>query len=186
MNLAHRWLCRSRAWRTAVETRVIPWALEGVDLGSEALEVGPGPGVTTDLLRARVKHLTAVEIHGGFARSLANRMAGSNVTVVCEDATEMSFPDATFDAAVSLTMLHHVPSPELQDRLLAEVARVLRPGGVFAGVDSVYRRSMPLLHLFDTMVLVDPATFPERLERAGFRDIRVDLNQYAFRFFGRR
>jgi ubiquinone/menaquinone biosynthesis C-methylase UbiE len=45
----------------------------------------------------------------------------------------MSFPDATFDGAVSFTMLHHVPSEALQNRLLAEVARVLRPGSIFAG-----------------------------------------------------
>jgi SAM-dependent methyltransferase len=157
-----------------------------VDLGSHVLEVGPGPGVTTDFLRTRVSHLTCVEIDRGFAHALARRTAGSNVRVLCEDATAMSFPDAAFDAAVSLTMLHHIPSTGLQDRLLTEVARVLRPGGVFAGVDSVYSRSLRVLHLFDTMVLVDPAAFPQRLRAAGFTDVRVDINAYAFRFFARR
>jgi SAM-dependent methyltransferase len=74
----------------------------------------------------------------------------------------------------------------LQDRLLTEVARVLRPGGVFVGVDGVDSRSLRVLHLFDTMVLVDPATFPRRLRAAGFTDVRVDVNGYAFRFFARR
>ena len=123
MNLAHRWLCGSAYWRKAVETYILPWVLDGLDIGANVLEVGPGPGVTTDLLRGRVERLTCVEIDRAFADSLSRRMIGKNITVVRQDATAMSFPDATFDAAGSFTMLHHVPSEALQNRLLAEVAR---------------------------------------------------------------
>jgi SAM-dependent methyltransferase len=186
MNFIHRRLCSSDRWRTTLEKFVMPWTLEGIDLGANVLEVGPGPGLTTDLLHGRVSRLTCVEIDRGFADSLSRRMAGNNVTVLCEDATTMRLPDASFDGAVSFTMLHHVPSAALQDRLLAEVARVLRPGGIFAGTDSRYSLYLRLLHVFDTMVLVDPATLPERLERAGFTDIKVDTNPYAFRFRARR
>ena len=186
MNLVHRWLCSSKRWRTTVEADILPWVLDGIDIGSDVLEVGPGPGITTDLLQSRVSRLTCVEIDRRFANSLSHRMAGRNVTVACEDATAMSFPDARFDGALSFTMLHHVPSVALQDRLLSEVARVLRPGGVFAGVDSRYSRSFRLLHLFDTMVVVDPDTFGERLESAGFTGVHVDVNPYAFRFRGNR
>ena len=187
MNLAHRWLCRSAYWRNTVETYILPWVLDGLDIGTNVLEVGPGPGVTTDLLRGRVERLTCVEIDRAFADSLSRRMSGHNVTVVRQDATAMSFPDATFDGAVSFTMLHHVPSEAMQNRLLAEVARVLRPGGVFAGTDSLYSRSFRLLHLLDTMVVVDPCTFPERLRKAGFDDVQVDvLKPYAFRFRARK
>jgi hypothetical protein len=83
-------------------------------------------------------------------------------------------------------MLHHVPTAGLQDRLVSEVARVRRPGGVFVGVDSVYSRSLRVLHLFDTMVLVDLSTFPARLRAAGFKDVQVEANPYAFRVFARR
>ena len=186
MNHAHRWLCGSNRWRYAVETRILPWMLEGVELGPNVLEVGPGPGVTTDLLCDRVGRLTCVEIDPRFADALSRRMAGRRVTVLCEDATAMSLPDTTFDAVVSLMMLHHVPSAALQNQLFREVARVLRPGGLFVSVDSVYSRSLRLLHLFDTMVLVDPRTLPERLEQAGFTDVRIDLNRYAFRCLARR
>jgi hypothetical protein len=112
MNFAHRWLCRSAYWRNAVETYILPWVLDGLEMGANVLEVGPGPGVTTDLLRGRVEHLTSVEIDRGFADSLSRRMSGLNVTVVRQDATAMSFPDATFDGAVSFTMLHHVSSEQ--------------------------------------------------------------------------
>jgi SAM-dependent methyltransferase len=187
MNLAHRWLCRSARWKMAVETYILPWTLEGVNLGSNVLEVGPGPGATTDLLRTRVTHLTCVEVDRAFADALSRRNVSRNVSVVCEDATAMSFPNDTFDGAVCFTMLHHVPTVALQDRLLSEVARVLRPGGIFAGTDSLYSRSFRLLHLFDTMVVVDPIVFPDRLKAAGFDEVQVDvMKPYAFRFRARK
>jgi SAM-dependent methyltransferase len=187
MNFAHRWLCRSDYWRKSVETYIFPWVLEGLDIGPSVLEVGPGPGVTTDLLRTRVERLTCVEIDQRFADSLGRRMTGHNVTVLHQDATAMLLPDATFDTAVSFTMLHHVASQALQNRMLAEVCRVLRPGGVFAGTDSLYSPTFRLLHLFDTMVVVDPYAFPDRLKAAGFDEVQVDILQpYAFRFRARK
>ncbi|HEY1336995.1 MAG TPA: class I SAM-dependent methyltransferase [Bryobacteraceae bacterium] len=185
MNLIHQWLCRSDGWRQRVESEIMPWVLKDVDLGRDVLEVGPGPGVTTDWLQPRVPHLTCVEVDGKYADALARRMAGRNVKVLHQDASAMSLPPASFDAAVCCTMLHHVPSAELQDRLLASVARVLRPGGVFAGIDSRYSARFRMLHLFDTMVVVDPETFPARLKAAGFTDIRIDANDRAFRFRAR-
>jgi SAM-dependent methyltransferase len=185
VNLAHRWLCRSPRWKQTVAVRM-PWVLEGLDLGANVLEIGPGYGATTDLLRGMVTHLTCVEVDGGLAEDLRRRALGRNVTILHQDATAMSLPDAVFDGAVCFTMLHHIPSAALQDRLLSEVARVLRPGGIFAGTDSRYSRTFGLLHLFDTMVVVKPETFPERLKAAGFEDVQVDSNPRAFRFRARR
>ena len=186
MNVLHRWLCASSRWKQTVENCTLPWVLNGVELGQNVLEIGPGPGVTSDLLRNRVKSLTCVEIDRQLAASLQRRTAGANVTVVQEDATAMSFENRTFDAVLSFTMLHHVPSAILQDRLLGEVLRVLRPGGIFAGADSLYSRAFALLHLFDTMTVVDPKTFPNRLVAAGFVDIEIDMNRTAFRFRARK
>lgn len=94
----------------------------------------------------------------------------------------MSLPGDSFDGVVCFTMLHHIRSTELQNKLFVEVARVLRPGGVFAGTDSLESRVMRLIHLFDTLVLVDPETLPRRLTAAGFENVQVDVNPYAFRF----
>src|SRR5215469_2977512 len=109
MNRIHHWLCRSTFWRKALKETVMPWALNGVELGDDVLEVGPGPGLTTDLLRLRVPHLTAIEIDTSLAASLASRLRG-NVNVVRGDGTQMPFESARFTGAVSLTMPHHVPS----------------------------------------------------------------------------
>jgi SAM-dependent methyltransferase len=185
MNTFHRWYCRSDTWRHTVRERLLPWVLSGVDLGSDVLEIGPGPGLTTDVLAERVPRLTCAEKDPALAAALARRVR-EQVDVVEADATELPFPTGRFSGAVACTMLHHVPSAALQDRLLAEVARVLAPGAWLAGSDSVTSLWFRVAHWRDTMVLVDPATLGARLERAGFRDVRVDRVERAFRFRARR
>jgi len=181
MNRLHRWYCRSDAWAATVRDQ-LPQVLRGAELGDEVLEVGPGPGLTTDLLRARVPRVTAIEIDPLLADDLRQRTLGQGVEVVTGDATAMPFESARFSAVVSFTMLHHVPSPELQDRLLAEACRVLRPGGVFAGSDSTASFLFRLAHLGDTMVLINPDRFAGRLQAAGFTDARVQRGKHTFGF----
>ncbi len=186
MNLLHRWACRSAGWGRVVEQHIIPWTLEGVELGDDALEIGPGPGLTTDVLRTKLRKLTCIEIDPGMAASLQKRMADTNVKVVEGDATQMPFPDASFTGAVCLTMLHHVPSPELQDRLLVETLRVLKPGAWLAGTDSRTSLRWRLYHVFDTCLPVNPETLGARLEKTGFVNATVESNPWAFRFRARK
>src|ERR1019366_3782613 len=98
----------------------------------------------------------------------------------------MPYRDCTFSGAVSFTMFHHIPSQALQDRLFAEVYRVLRPGGVFAGTDSMRSLLMRIFHIRDTMVLVVPATVHARVEAIGFKDVKIEEGMARFRFFARR
>lgn len=182
MNRIHRWLCRSNRWRRELETNVVPWALQGDQLGTNVLEVGPGPGLSTDILRSGLGRLTALEIDRALADALAARLRGSNVTVLQGDATAMPFADAQFSGAVCFTMLHHVPSQALQDQLLREVHRVLQPGGLFAGVDSLVNAYMRLIHVFDTLVPIDPSKFEARLKAAGFVEIQIEAHSRRFHF----
>src|SRR5262249_6583253 len=156
--------------------------LNGIDLGLQVLEVGPGPGLTTDLLRTRLAHLTAIEIDERLADSLQQRLTGTNVSVVRGDATRMPFDNESFSGALAFTMLHHVPSAEKQDQLLREVHRVLRPGAVFAGTDAMRSLPLRLLHIADTYVPIDPSKFGWRLDHAGFRDVRITDDGHRFRF----
>jgi ubiquinone/menaquinone biosynthesis C-methylase UbiE len=182
MNFVHRRLCRSAQWRTVLEKFVVPSALADVKLGDDVLEIGPGDGLTTDLLKPRIARLTALEIHPPTAKKLAARFRGTNVTAVQGDASAMKFPDSRFSGVISLHVLHHVPSAELQDKVFREVCRVLKPGGAFVCIDSVNFGSlqMRLIHLADRITPVDPATLTGRLEAAGFSEVRVDTNPYAF------
>jgi SAM-dependent methyltransferase len=182
MNWFHRQVCRSGRWRRRVERDLLPWALQGVELGDDVLEIGPGPGVTTDLLRGRTRRLTALEVDAAAAAALQERLDGSGVRAVHGDGAAMPFADGSFSGVAAFTMLHHVPTAALQDRLLAEARRVLRPGGVFAGFDGVGSFLFRLIHLGDTYMPVDPATFGRRLEAAGFADVAVERGWARFRF----
>ncbi len=182
MNEKHLRLCASDEWGETVARHIIPGTLRDCVLGDDVLEVGPGPGRTTDVLRTLVARLTAVEINNELAAALARRMAGSNVEVVHGDATRLPFPDERFSGVLCFTMLHHVPSVGLQDQLFAEAARVLRPGGLFVGTDSLDSEAFRALHDGDTCVPIDPTGLHQRLVMAGFTAIGVDTNPYAIRF----
>ena len=180
MNQAHLEFLASPWWANYLETELLPWVLGATDLGDDVLEVGPGPGLTTDVLRRQVAALTAVEVDGDLAAALANRLAGTNVEVVHADATDSGLATDRFSAATCFTMLHHVPSPELQDRLFAEVCRVLRPGGILVGTDSMDSDAVRQGHVDDVFVPVDPATLGLRLEAAGFVDVSVERARDAW------
>jgi SAM-dependent methyltransferase len=180
MNKEHLDLCSSREWRDILRDLVLPYALGDVRLGDDVLEVGPGPGMTTDLLRTQLPRLTAVELDESLASALRVRMAGTNVEVLQADATAMPFEDARFTGAVSFTMLHHVPTPELQDRLFGEVARVLRPGGVFVASDSIASDELAALHHGDVYNPIEPATMNARLLDAGYSTVDVRSNEFGW------
>ncbi len=185
MNYFHQLLCRSSVWEKASATRIVPWALKDLELGDNALEVGPGYGANVATLRERVPVLSGLEIDPALAARLRERRNGQ-MRVVDGDGTAMPLPDKEFSAVVCFTMLHHVPSPPQQDELFAEAFRVLRPDGVFAGSDGLDSLAFRLMHLGDTCVPVPPATLTERLTRIGFTDIEVDTAATMFRFRARR
>jgi SAM-dependent methyltransferase len=186
MNRLHHWICSSRLWKWNVQEKLLPWALRDTALGGRILEIGPGPGLTTDVLRRRFEHVTAIELDDALARAAQARLAGTNADVIEGDATELPFPDESFSGVVSFTMLHHIPSVELQDRMLREVHRVLEPQGTFLATDNLANFVMKLVHIGDTMVLVDPRTVGARLEAAGFGDVSVETGSYMFRVVAHR
>lgn len=185
MNRLHHWICRSAWWRKTIEQRV-PWVVSKADLGDDVLEIGPGPGLTTDLLRVSARRFTVLEIDATLASSLRSRLGGTNVEVVTGDATAMPFADARFSAGLAFTMLHHVPSRELQDKVFREVWRVLKPGGVFVGSDSLQSLLMRAIHLGDTLVPINPESLGIRLEGAGFEVLEVGKDRQSFRFHVRK
>jgi ubiquinone/menaquinone biosynthesis C-methylase UbiE len=105
------------------------------------------------------------------------------------DATALPFDAHRFSGATCFTMLHHVPSAGAQDRVLSELRRVLRPGGLLVGVDSTENPAFRELHTGDTCVPVDPATLAARLTAAGFVDVDVERSSpepaRRFRFAAR-
>src|ERR1700678_1792828 len=102
MNFAHNRLCAGKDWAEFVDGTLLPWGLEDVELGDRVLELDQR-----------------------YCRKLSAEL-GDRVEVTQGDATQMPYADNQFSAVLCFTMLHHIDSPQLQDRLLAEAARVLK------------------------------------------------------------
>src|SRR5207253_2398178 len=104
----------------------------------DVLEIGCGSGVHARLLAEAGARLTAVDLTPTAVAMTRRRLelAGLHGTVIEADAEALPFPDASFDFVWSWGVIHHSQDT---NRVLAEVARVLRPGGRFAFM--VYHRN---------------------------------------------
>jgi ubiquinone/menaquinone biosynthesis C-methylase UbiE len=149
------------------------------------LELGPGPGAATEWLRHRVRRLVAVESDTVAAEKLERRFSTSNVEVVVGDATNLNFSDESFDSVGTFTMLHHVPTAQLQQRVLLEAYRVLRPGGTLLGSDSLASNNLHHFHAEDTYNPVYPASLLVRLQAVGFTSITLFVD-YDVRFVAKK
>jgi len=173
MNENHATLCASPEWADHIQVDILPPLVAGLDLGETMLEIGPGPGAATDWLRNMVRCLVGLEVDADAATALAKRLAGTNVQIVGGDATALEYTDESFDSVACFTMLHHVPTVSLQNRLLSEALRVLRPGGVLIGADSVASDALHHFHAGDTYNPVEVGSFLPRLQTIGFEKITL-------------
>ena len=130
--------CTSAPWRAFARRVVVPWALQGVELRGDVLEIGCGSGaMAAELLRRHPSiRLTATDFDQAMVSVAQDRLAqfGDRAGVRQADAAALPFQDATFDGVVTFLMLHHVIQWE---RALGEIERVLKPGGVLVGYDLV-------------------------------------------------
>ena len=177
MNENHARVCGSPEWAEYLQTEVLPVVTRDVDLGAAMLEIGPGPGAATEWLRHKVRQLTVVEVDEAAAAALDERYCGTNVEVRTGSGAELGYPDASVDSVGTFTMLHHVPTLALQNKILAEAFRVLRPGGVLVGSDSLAGNDLHLFHADDTYNPVDAASLLARLQTIGFGQITVMVDE---------
>lgn len=183
MNRFENWFCGSSVWRFVTERKLLPWIVSGYPLGDHVLEVGAGPGATTDELLRRAARVTSLEFDSAFVARLAekHKHKDSRVTVVQGDAASLPFPDNSFSSVVAVLVLHHLRSREQQDRAFQEFHRVLRPGGMFFAFEIRDGWLHRVGHYKSTFVPVAPASTFGRLSLAGFSRIAVDIQRSAFR-----
>jgi SAM-dependent methyltransferase len=177
MNSNHA-LCGTPEWAAHLHNEVLPSVTRGVQLGAELLELGPGPGAATEWLHSRVERVVAVELEADAADALAARFHGSNVQVVRGNAASLDFADCSFDSVASFTMLHHLETRAQQVQLLREALRVLRPGGVLIGADSLHSNALHHFHVDDTYNPIDPGTLLTILQVLGYQPITVAVTRH--------
>ena len=157
MSKVERAFCCGALWRTS--TKPIVAALPTNRLGHEVLEIGSGGGaIAAELSRAHPGlAITATDLDPVMVEAATRRLhCFPDVTVTTADATQLPFTAGSFDSVVSCLMLHHIIDWETA---VAEIARVLRPDGLFVGYDLV---RTPL------------ATAFHRADRSPFRLINPD------------
>lgn len=181
MNRFENWFCASSLWRSISERKILPWMLSGYKLGDNVLELGAGFGATTGELRRRSVHVTCLEYDHKSVAKLGTRFQNTNVGVLRGDAASLPFPGGTFSSVIAVLVLHHLKSPEQQEKAFSEIHRVLQPGGAFLALEIGDGWLQRFGHIKSTFVPVTPATAVARLTSLGFSKIVVDVERAAFR-----
>ena len=121
------------------------------------LDVGTGTGVlasaVTDAHPGAT--VTAIDPSAKFVEAATDRGSNPRLRFQVGDARALEFPDASFDATLSLLALNFIPDPP---QALGEMIRVTRSGGVVAAAVWDYVEGMEMLRVFwDEAVAIDPA-----------------------------
>lgn len=178
--------------------RALPLDLADIRPGERVLDVGCGTGDVT-LAAARrvgpggaVYGIDAAPEMIDVARSKARRR-GLPVEFMVEPVEALSFANGSFDVVVSSLMMHHLPG-ELRRRALAEVRRVLRPGGrvVIVDLQAMSRSPRPwepgwLVTRLHKMRISTPAEVRASIEaraallrEAGFHAVESGSTRYSW------
>jgi ubiquinone/menaquinone biosynthesis C-methylase UbiE len=94
-------------------------------------ELGCGTGFYTDVLASKADDVVATDFAPGMLEIARTRVRAANVTFQAEDAQRTSFPNGRFDTAF-MSLLIHFTDPR---QLLAEMRRILKPGGTLIAVN---------------------------------------------------
>jgi SAM-dependent methyltransferase len=148
------------------------------------LDVGGGPGGIWASERHRLPgstHIVSSDLSCGMAAEAKRRIEGDERFVfIASDAQAIPFPDASFDTVVANHMLYHVPD---LNRGLAEVVRVLQPGGRLLAATNGERHMLQLRELIskDELIVVRGFSLENGrdLLAAHFADVTCDRYEEA-------
>jgi len=141
-------------WSRLVAREFVAWL--DVPAGGRWLDVGCGSGALTEtvLAQADPASVEGVDSSEAFVAYAAERVGDPRASFAVADAQALDLPDAAFDAVASSLVLNFLPDPA---QGVAEMRRVVRPGGVVAGYVWDYAGEMQLMRRFwDAAVALDP------------------------------
>jgi 2-polyprenyl-6-hydroxyphenyl methylase/3-demethylubiquinone-9 3-methyltransferase len=142
---ADRWWDGSTRWLRVLRN-MVPARLRHFDRhvagweGRPVLDLGCGGGFLAEALARRGAEVTGIDPSGGAIRAARAHAAGEGLAIRYDEGSgeALPYPDASFDIVVSVDVLEHVAD---LPRVLDEVARVLKPGGVFC-FDTINRNPL--------------------------------------------
>jgi ubiquinone/menaquinone biosynthesis C-methylase UbiE len=109
----------------------------GEAVTGSVLDVACGPGILTAAIAKSAREVVAFDLTPQMLKKAAQRCSEAglaNVRFREGNAVELPFADAVFDAVVTRLSVHHFDQPK---RVMAEIFRVLRPGGSFVIADVI-------------------------------------------------
>jgi SAM-dependent methyltransferase len=186
MNRLEHFFCSTSLWQRTTQRVLLPWLFSGARLGDHVLEIGAGYGAATGHLLKLAPRVTSLEYDPRLLQKLKAKHQCAELTALCGDAATLPFADQSFSSAVAILVLHHLKSRELQDRALAEVHRVLRPGGSFFACEINDSWIHRVAHYKSTFTPVTPGSAFARLTKVGFSKISVDFRRGGYRMSARR
>ncbi|MCQ1776541.1 class I SAM-dependent methyltransferase [Neorhizobium galegae] len=140
-------------WSQRLAPQLIDFA--GLQDGEKALDVGCGTGSLTFALpkAANLSEIAAIDYSPVFVEEAIRRNTDPRIRISQADACALPFEDGYFDRAMALLVLHFVPEA---DKALAEMRRVVRPGGVVAATVWDHLGGMPAMRMmWDTVSMLD-------------------------------
>jgi len=153
----------------------------------DVLEVATGTGLIAVNIAAHVRHLEATDFSPKMISKAKKKKAPGNVHFSVEDATKLSFEDASFDAVIISNALHIMPDPV---KALLEISRVLKPNGLLIAPnyshghlrESTWNLNAKVLKLigFDTYSKWTPEEYADFIRQNGFRVERWQVLKAAF------
>jgi len=153
----------------------------------DVLEVATGTGLIAVNIAAHVRHLEATDFSPKMISKAKKKKAPGNVHFSVEDATKLSFEDASFDAVIISNALHIMPDPV---KTLLEISRVLKPNGLLIAPnyshghlsESTWNLNAKVLKLigFETYSKWTPEEYAAFIRQNGFRVEKWQVLKAAF------
>jgi SAM-dependent methyltransferase len=181
MNSLEHFFCASSFWRLLTQRQLLPWILADGDLGDHVLELGAGYGAATSHLLDRTARVTSLDHDANAVLKLKRHHNGGASTALRGDAAQLPFANSSFSSVIAILVLHHLPKREAQDRMFAEVFRVLRPGGIFFAFEIHDNWMNRFTHFKCTFTPLRPGSAFARLTAVGFSRISMDFRSGGYR-----